>query len=393
MWTGMWTGLLRELRYLLREKWDLAMVLLAPLLVLVLMSSIFAQGKLQHLPIALIDQDQGRLSQLIYDHLSQNHGLALLTVTDQVVEAEKLLNQNKIWGYVHIPAGAEQRLVRAQDAEISIAFNQSYFSIGNTISSAMLISTLQAMATFTGREFLGTTLPYVEVPTPNIKISPLYNPGLNYEFYLGPYMVPAILHLLLCCCVAFAVGQEMKRQTLTDWIKVNPTGSDPSKASAKLEIWHALLSKNLCYVLIFCVWTWLWMLWMIEMRGWFVAGSLWMILLGQFLLYAAYAFLSTAVVLGTRDLTKSFGLLAVYGGSSLSFAGITLPLNNAPLFTQFWANIIPFTPYAKLQTEQWVVGSTVWISLQPLSILVLYVTLYGGLAYLLLRKIVREVQT
>ena len=94
----------------------------------------------------------------------------------------------------------------------------------------MFLSTLQAMAEFTGRQYLGNTLPYLEAPTPNIKISPLYNPQLNYEFYLEPYMVPAILHLLLCCCVAFAVGQEIKRHTFNHWINGQ-------------NLWSALLSK------------------------------------------------------------------------------------------------------------------------------------------------------
>lgn len=376
----MWAGIRRELCYLLREKWDLALVVLAPACILILLGSMFAQGKPDHLAIAIIDQDQSRLSTQIYDHLSLNHTLQIYIISDQTIEVEKLLNQNKIWGYIHIPAGAEQRLVTAQDAEISIAFNQSYFSIGNTISSAMLLSTLQAMAEFTGRQYLGNTLPYLEVPTPNIKISPLYNPQLNYEFYLEPYMVPAILHLLLCCCVAFAVGQEIKRHTFNHWINGQ-------------NLWSALLSKNLVYIAIFCFWTWVWMLWMVEFRGWFIAGSLWLILLAQVLFYSAYAFISSAVVLATQDLTKSFGLLAVYGGSSLSFAGVTLPLNNAPLFTQLWANIIPYTPYAKLQTEQWVIGSPLYLSAQPIFILTTYVVLYAVLAYVFLKKIVKGVST
>lgn len=376
----MWAGIRRELCYLLREKWDLALVVLAPACILILLGSMFAQGKPDHLAIAIVDQDRSRLSTRIYDHLSLNHTLQIYIVSDQTVEVEKLLNQNKIWGYIHIPAGAEQRLVTAQDAEISIAFNQSYFSIGNTISSAMLLSTLQAMAEFTGRQYLGNTLPYLDAPTPNIKISPLYNPQLNYEFYLEPYMVPAILHLLLCCCVAFAVGQEIKRHTFNHWINGQ-------------NLWSALLSKNLVYVAIFCFWTWVWMLWMVEFRGWFIAGSLWLILLAQVLFYSAYAFISSAVVLATQDLTKSFGLLAVYGGSSLSFAGVTLPLNNAPLFTQLWANIIPYTPYAKLQTEQWVIGSPLYLSAQPIFILTTYVVLYAVLAYVFLKKIVKGVST
>ncbi|CAM9176552.1 MULTISPECIES: ABC transporter permease [Acinetobacter] len=372
----MWLGIWRELRYLLREKWDLCLVTLAPALVIILFSSMFAQGKPTHLPIAIIDQDRSALSRSIYQHVSLNHTLKIETVSQQVAEVEHLLNENKIWGYIHIPNGAEQRFVRAQDAEISIAFNQSYFSIGNTISSAMLVSTLQALAEFTEQHYLVNRLPYIQAPIPQIKISPLYNPQLNYELYLEPYVILAVLHLLLCCCVAFSVGQELKRQTLTSWI-------------SNSSIWMALVSKNLVYVAIFSLWTWAWMFWMIEIRGWFVAGSLGLILLAQLLLYSAYAFLSAAVVLATQDLSKSFGLIAVYGGSSLSFAGVTLPLNNAPLFTQFWANIIPFTPYAKLQTEQWIIGSPVQISLQAVWILLAYVVVYALLAYIFLKKIAK----
>lgn len=373
----MWMGMLREFRYLIQHKWDLCMVTLAPALIILLFSSMFSQGKPEHLAIAIIDQDQSSLSQNIIRFTELNHGLNVKAITTNVNEAEQLINQTKVWGYIHIPAGAEQRLVQAKDAQISIAYNQSYFSVGNSISSAMLLSTLQAMADFTGNHYFANNIPYLDAPTPNVKISPLYNPGLNYEFYLEPYMIPAILHLLLCCCVAFSVGQEIKAGKLQNWTQTQ-------------SLSRALISKNLSYVLIFSLWTWAWMFWLIEFRGWFIQGSLWIILLGQLFFYSAYAFISSTVVLATKDLAKSFGFIAVYGGSSLSFAGVTLPLNNAPMFTKFWANIIPYTPYAKLQTEQWVIGSPLNISITPLITLMIYCMFYFGLAWFFLRKITKE---
>ncbi|MCG2921719.1 hypothetical protein KZ305_26920, partial [Escherichia coli] len=89
---------------------------------------------------------------------------------------------------VHVPEGAEQRLVNAQDAQISVAFNQSFFSIGNTISSAMLISTLNAMGEFGSEHYFSALLPAIDLPTPHVKVSTLYNPSLSYEFYLEPFM-------------------------------------------------------------------------------------------------------------------------------------------------------------------------------------------------------------
>lgn len=374
----MFAVMLRELCYLKRHKVDLFMAVIAPLLVILLFGSMFSAGKAEHLPIVVIDQDQSEMSRKVIHALSINHALKVKTITESQDEAEHLINQTKAWGFVLIPDGAEQRLVRAQDAQISIAYNQSFFSIGSTVSSAMLISTLNGMADYMGQSYLANTIPYLDIPTPHIKVSTLYNPNMSYELFLEPFMVPAVLHLLLCCCVAFAIGQELKRKTLTEWVN--------SK-----QVIASLLGKILVYVLIFCAWTWCWMFWLAHIRGYFIAGSITLILLAQFLLYFAYAVISSTVVLATRDLPKTFGFIALYGGSSPSFSGITLPLNNAPVFTQFWSMIIPYTPYAKLQTEQWVIGSDVYVSLLPLGILVIFCALYFGLSVRLLKKNAQEI--
>ncbi|KKW77684.1 multidrug ABC transporter permease [Acinetobacter sp. AG1] len=373
----MFAVMLRELRYLKRHKADFFMAIIAPLLVILLFGNMFASGKAEHLPIVVIDQDQSEMSRKVIHALSINHTLQVKTITTSQDEAEQLINKTEAWGFVLIPDGAEQRLVQAQDAQISIAYNQSFFSIGNTISSAMLISTLNGMADYMGNRYFANVLPYLDVPTPHIKISTLYNPNMSYELFLEPFMVPAVLHLLLCCCVAFAIGQEFKRKTLNEWVD--------SK-----HIISSLLGKILTYVFIFCAWTWCWMFWLAHIRGYFIAGSLSLILLAQFLLYFSYAVISSTVVLATKDLPKTFGFIALYGGSSPSFSGITLPLNNAPAFTQFWSMIIPYTPYAKLQTEQWVIGSDISVSLIPFGILVIFSALYLGLSIRLLKKNIQE---
>ena len=373
----MFAVMLRELRYLKRHKADFFMAIIAPLLVILLFGNMFSSGKAEHLPIVVIDQDQSEMSRKVIHALNVNHTLNVKTITASQDEAEQLINKTEAWGFVLIPEGAEQRLVQAQDAQISIAYNQSFFSIGNTISSAMLISTLNGMADYMGNRYFANVLPYLDVPTPHIKISTLYNPNMSYELFLEPFMVPAVLHLLLCCCIAFAIGQEFKRKTLTEWVN--------SK-----QIISSLLGKILVYVFIFCAWTWCWMFWLAHIRGYFIAGSLSLILLAQFLLYFSYAVISSTVVLATKDLPKTFGFIALYGGSSPSFSGITLPLNNAPAFTQFWSMIIPYTPYAKLQTEQWVIGSDLLVSFIPLSILLVFSALYFGLSIRLLKKNVQE---
>ena len=267
----MFAGFFRELEYLINHKWDLSLVTFAPLVIILVFSSMFYQGKPEHLSIAVVDQDQSELSHQIKKYLAYQSTVHIELVTQNLSDAEQKLNQNKIWGYVVIPSGAEQRLVHAEDAQVGIFFNQSYFSVGNSISSAMFVSSLEGIQDYIGKHYLVHHLPELELPTATVKISPLYNPDLNYEFYLEPYMIPAILHLLLCCCVAFSVGQELKFKTTATWVM----GGDA---------WRALITKNLIYVFIFSFWTWLWMFWLIEVRGWFVLGQLWVIIFAQVLL-------------------------------------------------------------------------------------------------------------
>ena len=83
------------------------------------------------------------------------------------------------------------------------------------------------------------------------------------------------------------------------------------------------------------------MFWLIEYRDWFIAGHLWLIILAQFIFYAAYGFMAAMTVLIIKDLAESFGVIAIYGGSSVSFAGVRLPVKNASAFTRSWAGLIP----------------------------------------------------
>ena len=144
----MWRVWRREWAYLWREPWDFCLLMLAPLLVIVVFASMFYAGKAEHLPIALVDQDHSQLSRTIYKHLSLNHTVHIALQTDSMAEVEQAINRTEVWGYVLIPKGAEAKMAALQDPSIAIAYNQSYFSIGNSISIAMQLSTVEAMADY-----------------------------------------------------------------------------------------------------------------------------------------------------------------------------------------------------------------------------------------------------
>jgi ABC-2 type transport system permease protein len=83
-------------------------------------------------------------------------------------------------------------------------------------------------------------------------------------------------------------------------------------------------------------------------------------------------------------------MMAIYGGSSMSFAGVTLPVNTASWFTRLWSDLLPYTAYAKLQTQQWIIGSPWHISLKQVSILLLFVLVLLLLSCRSVTKSLRE---
>lgn len=364
---------LRELNRLSCNRFDLAMVMIAPLVIIVLFGAMFYHGKAHHLPVALVDEDNSELSHLIYQHIHHNETVEAVLILDDIQDAHHAINRLDVGGYIHIPKDAQNRLVRGENTGIHIAYNQSFFSIGSAISSALSKSTKGGIAKFIQTKHLTGVLPHLSGNMPHVKISVLFNPNLSYEFFLEPFLVAAVLHLLLCCLVAHAIGQEFHEHSVYEWLYHSPFG--------------ALFGKISVYVLIISLWHGLWQAWLIGVRGWFVAGSLFVLIIGQLLFYLAYALFGAMVVLKTQNINKSYGILAVYGGSSMSFAGVTLPLNNASGFTQFWSQIIPFTPFARLQVEQWVIGSPFIITLAHLNSLLIFVLIFGIGSLLLLRHI------
>ncbi|MFB6348116.1 ABC transporter permease [Moraxella sp. ZJ142] len=368
-----WCGVLRECRRLSSSPWDLFVLFGIPLLVIVLFGSLFIGVKAQHLPVMVIDQDQSTLSRTIIRHINASQTLTITDISTNPQAAEHAINTLAIGGYLQIPQGAEKRLVRGDDAGIAIMHNQSFYSWGSGTASALSSATHAGVRQFLSQEHFDGLLPHLARTRSHIKIAVLFNPQMSYELFLEPFLVPAVLHLLLSCLIAFAIGMEFKQNTLSDWLGRSPVS--------------AFFGKISVYVAIICLWHWLWLTWLVGVRGYFIAGSGVVLIVAQGLFYWAYALFGALIILITQDANKSFGLLAVYGGSSMSFAGVSLPLNNASGFAKFWSNIIPFTSYAKIQTQSWIIGTPTANILPQLAVLMVFVVIFGIASVLLLQKL------
>lgn len=371
----MWQLFLRECRQLCNSRWDLALVTVVPLLVILFLASLLSSGSQRQLPIVVVDQDHSVLSRQIIRNLQATPALKVAYYEQSMALAQQHLKRTQAWAVVHIPERAEVNLKRGHSPNIASYYNESFLSVGSTVSSAINSAVTAAVVAQIRELALHAGLPPVNLQLPSIAITPLYNPQLSYELFLEPFAITAILHLLLSCVMVMAFGRELNQ--MKAWV-------------GQQSIMLAVISKALPYILIFSMWTFLWLLWMVGIRGWQVQGSMSLIVLGIVLLYSAYAFVAAAVVLATKDINTAMSMMAIYGGSSMSFAGVTLPVNTASWFTRLWSDLLPYTAYAKLQTQQWIIGSPWHISLKQVSILLLFVLLLLSLSCRSVTKSLRE---
>ncbi|MBS0450196.1 MAG: ABC transporter permease [Proteobacteria bacterium] len=372
------TAWLRELDWLARSRWDLALVTLAPLVTLVVLGLMFVQSTARLLPIAVVDADHSPLSRQLVRNLRASAQVAVVAEPVQQSEAWALARRTDVWAVVIIPEGLQRDALSGAQASVLLYRNAAFYSVGALASRGVSDAVAALNAQLRPQLMRAHNVPAVRLEAPRIQATILFNPQLSYEWFLEALLQPGILHVLLSCAVVVALGREMQQGSLHQWLHAGG-GAAP-----------ALAAKLAPYVLIFTAWQLAGTAWLCGWRGWGVHGSLALLAAGQLALYACYAAIAAFVALLVRDTYTALSAVALYGGPALTFSDATLPVIGAPLFTQVWSHVLPFSAYVKLQMEQMFMGSPASASLPWLALMSGVALAMFLLASLLLRRAARH---
>ena len=377
---GFQAAWLRELRWLARSRWDLALVTLAPLLTLVVLGLMFLQSTARLLPIAVVDADHSPLSRQLVRNLQASAQVEVVAEPVQLSDAWTLARRTRVWAVVLIPEGLQRHALSGQDAAVLLYRNAAFYSVGALASRGVGDAVAALNAQIRPQLMRAHNIPAVRLEAPRIQATVLFNPQLSYEWFLEALLQPGILHVLLSCAVVVALGRELAAGALPGWQQAR------GGAAALLA------GKLLPYVLIFTAWQLAGTAWLCGWRGWGVHGSLALLAAGQLALYACYAALAAFVALLVRDTYTALSAVALYGGPALTFSDATLPVIGAPAFTQIWSHVLPFSAYVKLQMEQMFMGSPASASLPWLGLMCGVAVGMFALAVMLLKRASRQPQ-
>ena len=347
-------SLQREWQRLRACRWDWAMVSWVPLLSMALMCWIFSAGQPYKLPIAVWNEDPSRMSRQLVRMLQATPGLEVVHSVLNPAEAADALQRMQVYGVVHIPPGMERDVKRGGAATVTLMHNAQLATASSLLQRDLqqVVGTLSAGVEMQARAKRGDPHQALQVRMEPIttKLVALFNVSTNYEQFLAATLVPALVHILAMTAGVWCVGRELRDRSLGAWLQTSNSWLDTLAALlGKLAIPAVLLwsSGMLC------------LLYLAQLRGWHVAGSMGWIAVGLAALVgvslAAGAVLA-AVTLSLRMALSGAGLLSA---PAFAFSGVGFPLLSMSASARGWALAMPYTHYARLQMEQWQMGAPV----------------------------------
>ncbi len=347
-------SLQREWQRLRACRWDWAMVSWVPLLSMALMCWIFSAGQPYKLPIAVWNEDPSSMSRQLVRMLQATPGLEVVHSVLNPAEAADALQRMQVYGVVHIPPGMERDVKRGGAAIVTLMHNAQLATASSLLQRDLqqVVGTLSAGAEMQARAKRGDPHQALQVRMEPIttKLVALFNVSTNYEQFLAATLVPALVHILAMTAGVWCVGRELRDRSLGAWLQASNSWLDTlADLLGKLAIPAVLLwgSGMLC------------LLYLAQLRGWHVAGSMGWIAVGLAALVgvslAAGAVLA-AVTLSLRMALSGAGLLSA---PAFAFSGVGFPLLSMSASARGWALAMPYTHYARLQMEQWQMGAPV----------------------------------
>ncbi len=350
-------SLRREWARLRASPWDWAMVSWVPALALGLMCWIFSAGQPFRLPIAVWSEDHSSIARQLVRMLEATPGL---DVRQQVLnrgEATEALQRMDVYGVVHIPPDLARDVKHGTGGHITLLHNAQLATASSLLQRDVrqVVGTLSAGVEMQAAAKRGSPHQVLRVQMEPIKtqLVSLFNVSTNYEQFLAAALVPALIHILAMTAGAWSVGRELRERTLGEWLKVEgqPTGW--------AQIAAALLGKLLISGLTLWGCAMAALLYLAQLRGWTVAGSMAWIAVGLAALVAVSLAAGAALAGITLSLRTALSGTGLLSAPAFAFSGVGFPLLAMSGSARGWALSMPYTHYARLQIEQWQMGAPV----------------------------------
>ena len=366
--TGLKAVLIRELKRIGSKSIYLWILFILPLFTFLLFTSMFHEGKAEGYKIAVFDADNSSLSRQIVRWVNASPEVEVQTYVNSLEEGKELIEKSEVRGVLFIPKGTENGIYRGDADGLVLFYSNANLSAGSGVSVGVLkvVKTISAGINMQKRMANNEMLQqaYINVQPIILDTHALYNPYINYAYYLVTALLPVMLLMFIISATIFAVGTELKYGTADEWYKISGE-----------SIIVALTGKLLPYSLVFIVEAFFMNTILFKYMHAPMNGSIIVIFMATIFFVFAYQAMGVFIISVFPNVRLALSLGAAYSSLAFSFAGLTFPTIAMSKALQYLSEIFPYTHYLKIYINEAMKGLDLRYSLPSFWILSVFIIL------------------
>jgi ABC-2 type transport system permease protein len=363
---GVWRTARREVGRITGNWYYPVLMLVLPLSGFALLWTIFASGVPRDLPVAVVDGDRSALSRQLVRMVDATSSMRVAVEAPDIGAARALVLQDKAYAVIVVPEGMERDARRGEAPKVVAYYNAQYLLPASLIRKDLraAVGTLSAGLELRVREAKGepARVALAHVEPIRVDYHTLFNPQLNYSYYLAAALLPAILQIFIVVGGVHAVGIELKEGTAGAWME-----------AAGGSAWRAVAGKLLPYALHFSALGFFMLVVLFRFMAVPMRGHLQVVAAATALFVLAYLAMALLIVAWSANLRFATSSAALYTTPAFAFVGVTFPTFGMPAVGRAWSAILPLTHYLEIVVGQAMRGAAPATALAPLGALAAFV--------------------
>ena len=314
-------ALYREISRIAVSCRHLVAAVVIPLFSLLFMATIFGNGKIENLPVGIVDKSNTPLSQEIIERSNASPTIKVAPehIFSNEAQAKEAMQNMEIFGYMVIDIPS-----------VECRFHYSLLAIGGEIEGAFtkVLASVSESLVYEYGDFAGLDSAQAEAvtfPTKGEFVS-TYNSSLNYGVFLSYPFFFIFFQIFILVFTVYIIGTDMKK----DWLE-----------SSGGNIFRAVAGKMIPYACIFLVQTLLANHIFFNVAMIPLQGSLLAINISSMLFVTATMALGIAIIAIIPKVSIAISVASMIGALGATTSGVTFPVENMTPFFNGLCHIFP----------------------------------------------------
>ena len=369
---GFWLVFWREIGWLRRRPFLFGLTTIVPLAQMAFLAAIFSAGLATRLPIGVLDLDGSDLSRTIIRMVDATPSSAVAVRVGDLAEGRSLILSGKIHGLLMLPHDLQRDVFVGRRPEVVFFYNTQTLTTGNLVASGVnaALPSSAAGIRLSLRTAQGQPLEFARAslqPIP-VQINALFNPTLNYVFFLLTALIPSILQVVMVTTASYSIGLDVETRYRLRILRRLGGG-----------FWPAMAGKILPYTILFMLVLALSDTLLFVVFGLPLRGQSWLLIIAGLLFILSCQLLGGLLALVLKSTVSAVSIGTLVTAPAFGFMGIGFPRLGMNAFSYGWGALLPGTWYLTARVDQTVRGTPIDLSWKPVLVLLAFTVALAGL--------------